>query len=900
VLTGIISVHGICAQETVVTPGDSIIIATDTVNNSVPDSNLIAVDTLGEDSIMVTQNKRSESSVDAPIDYTSKDSILFNMEEQKVYLYGEGEVYYKDIELKAEYIEIDLDKDLVFASGVADSTGTEKGRPKFKESSDEFEADSMMYNFRTKKGVIKGVFTEQPEGYLHSDRAKKQNDGEVCLKGGKFTTCDNKRHPHFYIRLTKAKVIPDDKIVSGPAYLVIEDVPIPIIAIPFGFFPNTTRNKSGVLIPEYGEETRRGFFLRNGGYYLNLGQYMDMSVKGDIYSKGSWAAKVNSRYKKRYKFGGTFNIDYTANRTSDPDLPDYSETNDIWIKWTHNQDPKARPNSKFSANVNMGSSSYHENSTYTNPQQLLQNQTQSSIAYTKRWPNTPFTLNASVMHSQNSKDTIKTITLNTPKVTFNMSRSSITDLWRLFVRNRRSVAKIRWYDNIKLAYTANMENKITTDESELFDRSSLDKFKNGIKHTIPVSTNIKALKFINITPSFNYTERWYLRSVRKYWDSDYYINDSTYGSLVTDTIDGFKRAYDYSLSTSFSTTLYAYYSTYIKNFPVKMIRHVIRPTVSLSYRPDFSDITKWNFYDTYNLPSQKDPVVYSLYNGGSGAWSGMYGYPPEGKSGLLTLSLSNNLEMKVRSKKDTVNNEKKIVLIKSVNISSSYNMAKDSLRWSNISLSGRTTLLKKLDVQYGAGMDPYILVYDSARNKTYNINQYEWDVNRRFARMKNDNWRFGLTLQLGPDLFKDNKEESEEDKEDKTDLLQGSESDYYNFNIGWSLNVSYTLNYGSIYHYSTSPKPDSIAKTLVQSMSFTGSINLTPNWKIGVTSGYDFEHKAVTMTSVNISRDLHCWEMSVNWIPFGTFQQYNFRIGVKPGVLQDLKLNRRRSWYDNI
>lgn len=874
-------------QNTVIS-ADSIQITGDSLAENVPDTSLIAVDTLGRDSIKVTREKISESSVDAPIDYTSKDSILFNLEEQKVYLYGEGEVYYKDIELKADYIEIDLDKDLVFANGVTDSTGKETGRPVFIDGSDQLEADSITYNFRTKKGIIKGVYTEQPEGYLHSDRAKKQNDGSVCLKGGKFTTCQNKRDPHFYVRLTKAKVIPEDKIISGPAYLVIADIPIPFIAIPFGFFPNTTKNKSGILIPEYGEEVRRGFFLRNGGYYLALGRYIDMSVKGDIYSKGSWATKINSRYKKRYKYSGNFNVDYTSTITSEKDLSDYEKTNRVWFSWNHSQDPKARPNSTFFANVNMGSSSYHKNSTYTNPNQLLQNQTQSSIGYTKRWPNSPFSLNANLMHSQNNTDS--SITLNMPKVSFSMSRIYP-------FKRKKAAGSVKWYENIGISYTSNMENKISTDESELFDRSSLNKFRNGMKHSIPVSTNIKALKYITITPSFNYTERWYLRSIERYWDIEYFVNDSTFGGLVTDTINGFKRAYDYSLSTSFSTTFYVYYSTFIKKFPVKMIRHVIRPSVRLSYRPDFSDMTKWNFYDNYYLPSQKEPVTYSIFNGGSDAWSGMYGYPPAGKSGMVTLSLTNNLEMKVRSKKDTVNQEKKIVLIKNFTISSSYNIAADSLNWSKISLSGRTTLLKRLDVQYAARLDPYILIYDTVTDKTYNVNQYEWDVNRRLAHMDNSNWQFGLNLKLGPEIFKNKKEESE--SIDKPDLVDNID-DYVNFNIPWSLNIRYTLNYGNNYYYSTSPEPDSIVRNLVQSVSFNGNISLTPKWKIGLTSGYDFKHKAVTMTSVNISRDLHCWEMSMNWIPFGSFQQYNFRIGVKPGILQDLKLNRRRSWYDNI
>ncbi|RLD62744.1 MAG: LPS-assembly protein LptD, partial [Bacteroidetes bacterium] len=652
-------------------------------------------DTIKTEQDSIIRKKKKEPRIDDLIDYSASDSIIFLRSANKLYLYKNAQISYKDVELKADYIELDLEKNEVYATGILDSLKKIIGKPIFKQGSEEFESEKIIYNFKTEKGLIKGVFSKQSGGYLHSETTKKLPTNEICVKNGKYTTC-NLEHPHFYIALTKAKVIPDDKIVSGPAYLVIEDIPLYVVGIPFGFFPNTKSRKSGVLIPTYGEEKRRGFYLRNGGWYFGISDYFDLSIRGDIYSKGTWQANVRSRYKKRYKFSGNVDVSYSDLVVSEPGLSDYMKTKQYKVLWRHSQDPKASPNSNFSANVNLGSSSYDKYSSNNNAA-YLKNTTQSSVHYDKTFPGTPFNFSANFNHSQNSIDSIVNLTL--PEMTFNMKR-----IFPFKVKN--NAGKTKWFEKIGISYSSNLKNTVSVKDTSLFSHKTLDEFKYGIVHKVPVSTSFKLLKYFTVSPSLNYTERWYFTYLNKY------INEAD-TTLVTDTLNGFNRVFDYSYNAALNTQIYGMYQ-FKKSF-VKAIRHRITPSVTLSYRPDFSN-EKWGYYKKDPLDSTK---TYSVYS------NGIYSAPGSGKSGLVNFNVANNIEMKIKSKKDTVTGTKKIVLIENLSFSTSYNMLADSLRWSKIRISGRTKLFKRLDINYSANLDPYILKSDSTGNMV-NYNRFEW------------------------------------------------------------------------------------------------------------------------------------------------------------------------------
>jgi len=838
------------------------------------DSSILIVDTLGNDSLKVEVLEISDDAIEEPIDYKAKDSILFDVKEHKVYLYGEAQINYQSIELKAEYIELNLDSNLVFAVGVEDSTGTNIGKPEFVDGKDEFTSMEMTYNFKTKKGIIKEVITEQNGGFLHSKRTKIQANKEVHLKGGKYTTC-NLEHPHFYIKLTKAKVIPDDKIVSGPAYLVIEDVPTPLL-IPFGFFPNHSGHKSGILIPEYGEETNRGFFLRNGGYYFAINDYVDSQVRGEIYSKGSWGLNTVTRYKKKYRYNGNLNLKYSSFKLFEDSVPDRLYK----INWKHTQDSKARPNSRFSANVDFGSSTYNKYNTYS-AKNRLQNEMSSSISYNKRLANTPFSFSANIRHSQNSNDS--TVTLSLPDLGFNMSR-----IYPLKRKNK--VGKTQWYEKIGITYSSSMKNQIKIHEDTLFTEEALSRFNNGIIHKVPVSTSLKVLKVFTLNPSFSYTERWYRRSIEKDWVD----TSATSGYYVIDTLNQFKRSGDYIVNIPFSTKMYGFYMNKNPDAYFQALRHVISPTVGFSYRPDYS-LNYWGYY-------KKDPRTntydnkYSIFDGGTNAWRGIYGSPPSGKYGSVNMRLGNNLELKVRQKADTTGKAKPkppIKLIDDLSLSTNYNIAADSLNWGDFTLQARTRV-SVLNLNFNARFDPY--AYNDSTGISYNVFLYQ--QKKGLARLTSANFTAGFSLRSSN---LDKKQKGLEDTKLQAARAAGLTGDYFedyvDFDIPWNVRIDYNYNYTNVAFntetYEFDPK-------ITQTIRVAGDLNITKKWKISMATGYDWETKKITYTTVDIYRDLHCWEMRFNWIPFGNYQSYNFTIKVKSTVLQDLKINRRKSWTDNF
>ncbi|MCF8296519.1 MAG: hypothetical protein K9J13_03150 [Saprospiraceae bacterium] len=836
-------------------------------------SDTIVVDTIPKGSGFVLESK---------VEYKSFDSIHMDLKNQKAYLYGKAEIHYQEISLKAAYIELDFARNLVYAEGREDSTGNLEGKPEFMEGDQSFKSKTISYDFKTKKGLIQNVITQEGEGYLHGELVKKSSDGSSCISSGSYTTC-NHEHPHYEIKFFKAKVIPNDKIVTGPAYLSIAGIPTPLF-IPFGFFPNKKGQANGILIPTYGEAVNRGFFLENGGYYWGINDYMDLALRGDIYSRGSWAVKANSNYNVRYKFSGDVNLSYAVNLIGEKGQADYEKNTDFFVRWSHRQSPKARPNSQFSANVNAGSSKFNQfNPASTNDR--LSNTFTSSVAYSTLIAN-KYNFSANFKHSQNT--ITKQMDLSLPELTFSVNRFYP-------LRKKSKVGELKWYDNISMSYVANARNDINTYDSLLL-KSDFSDFKNGIKHSLPISSSVKVLKYATWTNSFTITERWYSSSIRKTWDNGavFTPTDTTYGFIRTDTLNGFNATHDFNLSSSLNTRVYGMLQ--FKRGPVKALRHVVSPNLSFSWHPDFGEY-KWGYYKYYQDKSGK-AVQYSIYD------RYIYQAPPSGKYGALNFGISNNLEMKVKSKKDTITGEKKVKIIENFTISSSYNMAKDSLKMAPVSLSGYTKLFKNLDIRYASVWDPYI-INDSTG---VNINKFEWNENKRLLRKNSNQWQLGLNLNLDSKSLKKKKKkkedgESEDISKNEDDELelpnevnaaklnQVSNVDYDN---PWSINLSYTMRYMNTYNFAE----DKFKNEFIQTLNFSGDLSITKNWKIGVRSGYDFKNKGVSYTSVDIFRDLHCWEMHMNWIPIGTWKSYNLTIKVKAAVLQDLKLTKKKDWRD--
>ena len=818
-------------------------------------------------------NSISPNAIKSRVDYQAKDSITLDIKSQKVYMYNDNDINYQDINLKANYVEIEFANSTLYATGTEDSTGNEVGRPIFTMGDNSFESHSMKYNYESKKGLVQKVITEDAEGYLHGKTIKKMANDVTNVYQGSYTTCELEE-PHFAFRFKKAKVIPENKIVTGPAYLEIEGVPTPIV-IPFGLFPNKKGQRSGIVIPSYGESTQRGFYFENGGYYFAISDYIDFKLVGDIYTLGSWTVKPSSNYRKKYKYNGYFAGNYGVNTIGEEGTSEFERRKDFSIRWVHNQDPKARPNSKFSANVNIMSS---QNNKYTGTSSAyLSNTFQSSVNYSTSFAGKYF-FNATLNHSQNT--ITKKLDLTLPKITFTVNRFYP-------FRKKVQIGELKWYDNISVNYNMAAQNTINTYDSLFLNEDLTKKMRNGMKHSLQLSSgSIKLLKNIVWSNNFNYTERWYSQQHVKSWRSDtLYLNEGPeYDYIGTDTINGFFAARDYSFSTSLSTTLYGMFA--YKGGPIKAIRHVMKPSISFNIRPDFGT-QEWGYYK-YFLDEDGDKVKYSVYEGS------IYGKPPDGKSGSFSFRLSNNLEMKVRSRKDTITGTKKVVLIEDFTLAQSYDIAKDSLNLSRLVLSGRTTLFKNLVINYSSSFDPYAA--DSAGRR---INTFEWSVNRKLFRPEKYSWRFGFSYRLNSEMLSKEKESTvgtEQELQDVNENLDG----YVDWSVPWNINISYDLNYTTSYGYKNGYWNYEVTKDkkLIQTLSFSGDVNITPKWKFGFRSGYDFENKELTYTSIDIYRDLHCWEMRFNWIPYGFRQSWNFSINIKSSLLQDLKLDKKKDFRD--
>ncbi len=833
---------------------DSIVLNVNEVNDTIPSDSIV------EDSLRI-----SPQAVESTITYTARDSIIFYVGNKMIKLYGDVEIQYENITLNAEYVEIDFETKVLFATWVGDSAGNMIGKPVFKEGDKTFEAHIIKYNFDTKKGYLTNIFTEESEAYLHGNEVMKMPDDVILIKHGSFTTCPD-HHPHFEVKFTKAKVIPDDKIVTGPVWFVVEDVTLPV-GLPFGLFPNKKGQQNGILLPRYGEADNRGFYLEDGGYYFGIKDFADLAIRADIYSRGSWGLKMASNYKKRYKFDGFLNLSYAVNRVGEPETPDFFVSKDMFVVWKHNQDPKSHPKHRFNADVRAGTRNYSQFNP-TSAMDYLSSTFSSSVSFSTMFGNN-VNFSANLRHTQNKQT--KTVDMNLPELALSTNR-----IYPFRKKNR--VGKQKIWENINLSYTMNARNSISSPDSLLFKDWQLKDFSNGVKHTLPISLSQKVLKYFNLTTTASYTQRWYLQSVDKYWD------DVT-NELMTDTLEGFKINQEYQISTQLQTKLFGMYM--FKKGPVTALRHVITPQVSFTYRPDFGT-ENWGYYQYYQGPDDEEPVPYSIFQ------NGIYGSSPFGRAGIINFSIANNIEIKVKTPKDTLNPEKKIKLIENFGISISHDIAKDTLKWSKLRLNGRTRLFENVDLSYIALLDPYII--DSTGR---NINAYEWDVNGRMFRKSRNEWATSINWNISKNTFKRKHQKSDLESEkpipQETTTINSSTIPQVDYSIPWNLNVAYTLQY--IRNFGTHV-PAEQKYEFIQTLSFNGEISITPKWKIGVMSGYDFMNNEFSYTSVNIYRDLHCWEIIFNWIPMGFRKSYNFTLRVKAPMLQDLKIRKRTDWRD--
>lgn len=852
-------------------------------------------DTIGKNGADSTKNKVG---LESPVDYSAKDSIVFE-KGGYAHLFGESKVGYQKIKLSAEVISMNMDSSNVYAHGIADSTGKIKGKPVFEDGSTPYETKQIRYNFDSKRGLISNIVTQQGEGYVTGHNAKKDQDNTICMADGKYTTCDHHEHPHFYLQMTRAKVRPKKNVVTGPAYLVVEDVPLPIW-VPFFYFPFTNSYTSGFLMPTYVDDNDRGFGLQEGGYYWAISDYMDLKLLGDIYTKGSWASHIKLNYNKRYRYSGNFNLDYQVTVLGDKGLPDYSKANDFKLVWSHRQDAKANPNSSFSAQVNFSTSSYERtnlNNQY-NPIARSQNTKTSSVSYSRSFPEQKLTISSTFNIAQTLRDSSVSLTL--PDVNISLAK-------RYPFKRKNGVGEERWYEKIGMSYTGRITNSITCKDDELFEKSFAKDWKNGMNHSIPISATFTLFKYINVTPSFNYRERWYTRKIERSWD------DAAYKE-VQDTLTGFYRVWDYNMAISANTKLYGMYKPLFFKKKEIQIRHVITPSISFSSSPDFGQ-EKYGYYKHYTYVDKdghEKAVDYSPYQGSA------FGIPGKGKSGTINFDVSNNLEMKYKTDRDSTG-YRKVSLIDELGASISYNTAADVRPWSDLSLRLRLKLTKNYTFNMNSTFATYAYEFDENGNVVVgDKTEYSYGRFGRFQgwgssfnyQFNNNTWK----KWFGPkddekDKGKKDQDKSKSDSKGPNSTLKSdhekrkaemSSDGYQKFAMPWSLNLNYSFNIREDRTKDINKKTMRYPYKYTHNLNASGQVKLTNNWNINFSSGYDFQASEVTQTSFTIRRNLHCWEMSASVTPFGRYQSYTFNIRASSQMLQDLKWDQRSSTQSNI
>ena len=863
-----------------------------------------------DDSIRADSMMRARSNgIDAPVKYSAEDSLVYDAESGTAYLYGNSKVDYENMKLTSDKVHMNLDKSTVRATGTIDSTaeGGIKGKPVFTMGKDEYKSDTMAFNFKSKKGLIKGVYTEQQDGFLSGEVGKRDSTGSVYLQHGRYTTCD-KPHPDFYIALSRAKVRPGKDVVFGPAYLVVADVPLPL-AIPYGFFPFSKKYSSGFIMPSYGDESDRGFYLRDGGYYFAISDKWDLKLLGEIYTKGSWGVSAASNYRKRYRYSGSFLFSYQDSKTGDKGLPDFAEQESFKIQWNHRQDPKANPYSSLAASVNFATSNYERNNLNSmyNPQTLTQTTRTSSVSWSTGFSSIGLSLSATTNLAQDMRTSSIQITL--PDLNISLSR------FYPFKR-KHLVGKERWYEKISMSYTGQLANSISTTEDKILHSNLIKDWKNAFQHTIPVQANFTLFNYINVTPSFNFTDRMYSKKVTRGWDN------TLQKEVVRDTTYGFHNVYNWSMNVGASTKLYGFWVPNRKLFgdKIQAIRHVITPQVSFSYSPNFG-ARRYGYYDSYQYTDASGNVKlveYSPYQ------DELYSVPGKYKTEMISWDVSNNIEMKIKSDKDTTG-YKKISIIDELGASMSYNAAADYHRWSDLSMRLRLKWWKNYTFSMNAQFATYAYELD-ANGKPYVGNHTEWGYGRlpRFQGMS-QNFSFTLNPEKLKKWFgrKDDKDddkvsvdsdgpdtniESNMDddlekgkyaaKKKRGNIAETDDDGYMSFNMPWSLTIGYgiTMRENTAGRFNT--KKMRYPYKFTQTLNFSGNIRISDGWNINFSSGYDFENHAMSMTTASLSRDLHCFNMSAS-VVLAPYTSYNFTFRCNAATLTDALKYDKRSGITN-
>ncbi|GFZ84739.1 organic solvent tolerance protein OstA [Aquaticitalea lipolytica] len=839
--------------------------------------NIKEKDTLVSDSIP----KKKEFLTDV-VKYKAKEYVSINQRLQKIYLYDEAEVYYQDMEIKSGIIVIDYSKNLVYAGRLKDSAGVYSQAPKFKQGANLVEPDSIIFNTETKKALIYNSRTEQSGGYIDAALTKKENDSVYFIKDGKFTTSENRDDPEFYFYMRKAKIVPNKKVVVGLTNMYIYNVPTPI-GLPFAYFPMTDKQTSGIIFPSFGQENERGYFLQNGGYYFAISDYIDLAVLGDYYTNGSYGLRVESSYAWRYHFRGNIGFRYENLITSERGFPDYAKSSVYNIRWSHNQDQKSNPSSRFSASVNLGSSRYYQESlNQLNASNFLNNTLSSSVSYSKTFQGEPqVNMSVTATHSQNTN----TQQINMTLPTFQASVS------RIFPFEPKTGTKKGIIQNVNFQYNVRAENRIQTTDSLFFKKEMFDDALTGVQHSIPFTTNFKLFKYFSLSANANFDENWTLNTIKRYYDT---TNDE----VVTEDIRGFDSFRTYNFSTSIGTTIYGMFDFKKegKDPKIQAIRHVMRPSISYNINPAFDE-----YYDTFDVITANGTTrqEYSRFE------ESIFGAPNKTFSSSLGISVANNFEAKIRDKDSTATEPKKIILLNNLNFATSYNFAADSLRWSPVRVSGGTQILNdKMSINFGAVLDPYAL--DNNNNK---IDQFNINNGGSLFRLTNANINMSYTLSSksfsgetdtdrnaeleslrsggrSDDLFGKpqdfaDKRLTDEDRSEKDE----EPSEFYNYKIPWSLRLAYAVN------YSNNARENEISS---HSLMFSGDIELSPKWTVGASSGYDFKNQGFTYTQLRFERDLLSWRMNFSWIPFSTRSSWNFFIGIKSSLLKDIKYDQRK------
>jgi len=885
-------------------------LSTDTLSESSPYDSLIAARNRSVAVPDSTPPRRRNNALDDPVIYESNDSMVWNYGGYAS-LYGNGKVNYQNVQLTAAVIKMQMDSSLVYADGVRDSAGEVSGSPVFLDGQTPYESNHISYNFKTEKGYINEIITQQGEGYMTSSEAKKGPEGEYYIADGVYTTCDIHDDPHFNIRITRAKVRPGRDVIFGPAYLEVMGVPLPLF-VPFGFFPFLEGDyASGIIVPTYGDEMERGFYLKDGGYYFAVSDYFDLKVLGEIFTKGSWGMSAESKYKKRYKFSGNLYASSLTTKYGDKGLPDYSVTKNYKIRWTHRQDPKANPYQNFSASVNFATQSYERSnlSSLYNPSLTSQSTRTSSISYSRSFPSIGLSLSSSMNMSQNMRDS--TISMTLPSLSLSLQRVYP-------FKKKKMAGSEKWYEKISFTYNGTLSNSISTKEDELLDKSLVRDWRNGMRHSIPVSATFQLFNNINITPSFNYNSRWYTYKIMQSWD------DSQM-KAVRDTVFGFNRVYDYSFSVSANTKLYGMYlptDLWKKIFGDKLIavRHVFTPSVSYSMSPDFS-AARYGYYDTYVYTDENGEVrtvEYSPYTGS------MYGVPGKGKSGTLSLSVGNNIEMKKKGKEE--GEEIKVPLIDELGASMSYNFAAKTKPWSNLNTRLRLKFprLNNYTFSLNATWATYAYEFNEA-GKVVVGNRTEYSYGRfgRFQGMS-QNWSYTFnnnTLKNWRDKwngwFHPSTEDEEEDEDEfdenpnadryarqapsapgKNNKATVDEDGYLEYTLPWSFSISYGISMRENTQAQIDVRRMRYPWKFTHSMNMSGNVKLTNKWNINFSSGWDFTYHEFTTTTMSVTRDLHCFNMSCS-VVLKPYTSYNFTVKANSSMLSDLLKVKKRSGYNS-